>query len=184
MDENIVQETPNRRMIGGILSKTDITYTSTVMTIEYSINSIACLLIIAAMLGAIFLFSMIFGDSWVPFALVFPSLIALWLILQRSYRYVLDKERKEVHCKWDGFWGTPIGKGKATYSLKDASSITIHQILRRGQDSFKIKLTFRGIWKELELPSEHTLSSNMEYANFYRDFLELQTPVQTTISFF
>ena len=154
------------KYVDGLISGANIAYTSSTMSIDHWVA--VPLHITLTILALIFL-------------VLFPPLGLImfwWLVHQRSYHYALDKEQRTLECVWDGFWGTKVGEHKKSFFLYNAAYIKIQQaMLGQNNASFKVKLGFFN-GDELDLPAQSTLSSCMEYANFYKDFLGLKAPIR------
>lgn len=149
-----------------------VTYTQSTLIAEKLIN---LPFYIGAFTFGLFIFGFILV-VWPDLALiffVFPAAILIFAIVSgSSYRYEINKEKREIVRKYGGVLGTPWGKTESTYSLDEVEYLRVDQSWTRRRNTFGIKLVLAcGV--HVDLPSADSLGECMEYVNLYRDFLDI-----------
>lgn len=162
----------------GLFARSTVTYRQFTMLIEYRIKPQTYFGLVGVSIVILWLSFLSRDVACLLSGFIVIGALFVGVIFDRSYRYQIDKERREIKCTWGGYLGIFVDKpSEKTYPFIDIAHIRIDQTSHRGFDSFHLKLVLQ-FGQELNLPSGHSLAKCMEYANFYKDFLEIRAPIK------
>lgn len=172
------EEAPKQLVMDGLFARSTVTYGQSTMLIEYRIKPQTYFGLIGTSILILWLSFLARDVACLLIGFVVVGALLVGIIFDRSYRYEIDKERREIKCTWRNYLGIFTGKtNEKTYPFIDIAFIHIQKTSYRGFDSFRLKLVLQ-FGKELDLPSGHSLAKCMEYATFYKDFLEIRAPIK------
>lgn len=166
-------------VVNGMIAKKSATFTRSTLLVEYKVKTVPYILMMFLGIGIVFALLLSQDLRFICGGLVLGVIILLFgLSEERSYRYEFDKEHNEIRCKWVGFQGISILKREdMLYTLDDLSHIRIKQNSRREGGGFQVKaMLYNGA--ALNLPSDGSLAESIKAANDYREFLEIEAPVE------
>lgn len=166
-------------IVDGIFLTKSATFTQSTLLVEYKVKIIPYMIVMFVGLGFAILPFLSQDVRFICGGLVSAAIILFGTSEQRSYRYEFDKQHNEIRCKWVGFQGIHIFKRKdIIYALDDLSYIYVKQNSQRGESGFQLKVVlYTGA--SLDLPSGDSLAECTYVGNKYREFLEIEAPIQS-----